>query len=147
MARTVPSLCLTPSAKDSPCCQWCSVQVLHNSQGIIRETISVPLITQGTFSQQTPVSWRCWVVSVWLQQGWLECCSPGLRMNSLNPLKALCTILPCPVPAERGQPQAILASCPSVFVDVRLLLLAVSSHPLCAALGYALSLFQFQKQV
>lgn len=58
-------------------------------------------------------------------------------MNSLNPLKALATLLPCPVPAERELPQAILASCPSVSMDVHLLPLAVSSHPQCAALAYA----------
>lgn len=75
------------------------------------------------------------MVSMWLQQG--ECCSPELTMNVLNPLKALGTLLPCPVPAERGVPQAILASCPSISMDVHLFPLALSSHPQCAALGYA----------
>lgn len=45
--------------EEEPCYQWCSVQGLHNSQGIMTETISVPLITQGMFRKQTPVWWRC----------------------------------------------------------------------------------------
>lgn len=134
-SRTVPSLCLTPAARNSPCCWWCSVQGLHNSQEIITKTISVPLIRQGMFSQQTPVCWRWCLCGC--SRGWLEFCSPRLRMNNLNPLKALGTLLPCPVPAEMWLPQAILISCPSVSMDVHLLPLAVSSHLQCAALGYA----------
>lgn len=74
-------------SKRQPLLSVCSVQGLHNSQEIIAETISAPLTRQGMFSQQTLVCWRWYPRGC--NKGWLEFCSPGLRMNNLNPLKAL----------------------------------------------------------